>query len=256
MKMKRNDLSLQDNENELLRLQVFMAHCGVASRRASEKLIQDGHVTVNGNIVTELGTKVSSSDKVAVDGKLIFAEKTKRYVLLNKPQGYICSAQDDQNRPVAVDLLKEKYQERLYNVGRLDMYSKGLIIFTNDGDFAAKLSHPSFELEKEYIIETSQDIPDDFAEKFCKGIRIGDVFYKCKEAEKFKPRKLRVVLIEGKNREIRNVLEEFKIGTKSLTRVRIGSINIDDMKIGDSRDLTKEEVESLLKAKESGGKLI
>lgn len=258
MRAKRKDLNLQDNQNkdELLRLQVFMAHCGVASRRASEKLIQDGHVSVNGTVVTELGTKVSAADKVSVDGKEISVEKTKRYVLLNKPQGYICSAQDEQDRPIAVDLLKEKYSERLYNVGRLDMYSKGLIIFTNDGEFAAKLSHPSTELEKEYIIETSQDIPDDFAEKFQKGIRVGDVFYKCKKAEKFKPRKLRVVLIEGKNREIRNVLEEFHMGTKSLTRVRIGPINIDDMKIGDSRDLTKEEVDLLMNYKKQNGKLI
>ncbi|MCQ2592153.1 MAG: rRNA pseudouridine synthase [Treponema sp.] len=229
-----------------MRLQVYLAHCGVASRRASEKIILEGHVCVNGQVVTELGTKVSSSDEVTVDGKKIFLEEKKRYVLLNKPAGYVCSLADEKDRQVAADLLKPKYSERLYNVGRLDMYSKGMIIFTNDGDFAAKLSHPSSQLEKEYIIETSQNIPEDFPEKFQRGIRVDGTFYKCKTCQILKPRKLKVVLIEGKNREIRTVLEDQKMGTKSLVRVRIGSVNLDALKPGDSRDLTQSEVEELL----------
>ena len=172
--------STEKTEKTELRLQVYLAHCGVASRRASEQIILDGRVAVNGEVVTELGTKVSAKDSVTVDGNEIHLEETKRYILLNKPAGFVCSSSDEKGRDVAADLLKDKYSERLYNVGRLDMYSKGMILFTNDGDFAATLSHPSSQLEKEYIVETSQDVPEDFPKKFESGIRIDDVFYKCK----------------------------------------------------------------------------
>ncbi len=155
----RDNFLQNENTNEEIRLQAFLAHCGVASRRASEKIILDGRVSVNGSVVTELGTKVKSDDKVLVDGKEIHLEEAKRYVLLNKPAGYVCSQSDEKGRSVAVDLLKEKYSERLYNVGRLDMFSHGAIIFTNDGDFAAKLSHPSAEIEKEYVVESTLPLP-------------------------------------------------------------------------------------------------
>ena len=241
---------MQDNdkapEKKELRLQVYLAHCGVASRRASEQIILDGRVAVNGEVVTELGTKVNDRDSVTVDGNEIHLEETKRYILLNKPAGFVCSASDEKGREVAADLLKDKYSERLYNVGRLDMYSKGMILFTNDGDFAATLSHPSSQLEKEYIVETSQDVPEDFPKKFESGIRIDDVFYKCKRCFILKPRKIKIILIEGKNREIRNVLEGSNIGTKSLVRVRIGNVLLNDLKPGDSRELSQEEVNGLL----------
>ena len=242
MKLRVNDLSLQDK----IRLQVFLAHAGVASRRASEQIILDGRVTVNGEAVTELGTKVSSEDKITVDGKLVVQEEVKRYVLLHKPAGYVCSLKDEKGRDVAADLLKPHFSERLYNVGRLDMFSAGLIIFTNDGDFAAKVSHPSSEIEKEYIVETSVMIPEDLPKQFLKGIRIEGVFYKAKDVELLTKRKLRVVLIEGKNREIRRVFEHFQIGIKSLTRMRIGTIKNNNLQAGQFRELTKEEITSLL----------
>lgn len=238
-------------EKKEIRLQVFLAHSGVASRRAAEKIISDGRVSVNGKITTELGVKVTEKDEILVDGKKIRTEEHKRYVLLNKPAGFVCSSSDEKGRAVAYDLLKEKYSERLYNVGRLDMYSKGMIIFTNDGEFAAKLSHPSSQLEKEYVVETSQDIPSDFPQKFEKGLRADGKFYKCVSCEILKPRKLKIVLIEGKNREIRNVLESQNIGTKSLARVRIGNIKLNDLKPGDFRDLTSAEIKSLLKSCEN-----
>ena len=244
MKMNRRDSNLPASEE--IRLQVFLAHCGVASRRASEQIILDGRVCVNGSVVTELGTKVSDKDEVTVDGKKIRLESVKRYVLLNKPAGFVCSSSDEKGREVAADLLKDKYSERLYNVGRLDMYSKGMILFTNDGDFAAKLSHPSSQIEKEYIVETSQNVPEDLPSKLEHGVRIEGVFYKPVRVVKLKERKLKIVLIEGKNREIRRMLESVNIGTKSLVRVRIGNINLDDLRPGDSRDLTQAEVKGLL----------
>ena len=254
--MNRRDSNLPANHNqkiekntekEEIRLHTYLAHCGVASRRASEQIILDGRVKVNGQLVTTLGTKVSDKDLVTVDDKKIQLESKKRYVLLNKPAGFVCSSSDEKGRAVAADLLKDKYSERLYNVGRLDMYSKGMIIFTNDGEFAAKLSHPSSQLEKEYMVETSQDIPEDFPARFEKGIRVEGVFYKCLRCQILKSRKIKIVLIEGKNREIRTVLESQNIGTKSLVRVRIGNVNLDDLKPGDSRDLTDIEVKGLLK---------
>ena len=246
-KKKNNSTAFEKKENsEPVRLQAFLAHCGVASRRACEQIILDGRVSVNGNIVTELGTKVSAGDEVLVDGKSVHLEQKKRYVLLNKPAGFVCSSSDEKGREVAADLLRDSYKERLYNVGRLDMYSKGAILFTNDGAFAAKLSHPSSQIEKEYIVETSQIVTEETAELFEHGVRVDNVFYKCVRCDVLKPKKIRIVLIEGKNREIRKMLESQNIGTKSLVRVRIGNVNLDELHPGEHRELTEQEVQGLL----------
>lgn len=228
------------------RLQAFLAHAGIASRRASEKLILEGRVTVNGEVVTLLGTKVGRGDKVCVDGVPVSASEEKRYVLLNKPQGYVCSMSDEKGRPTAADLIRRKYSERLYNVGRLDMYSAGLIIFTNDGDFAKTISHPSAQIEKEYIVDTSLPIPRGLCEDFVRGVRIENVFYKAVRARELNSHRMAVVLTEGKNREIRRIFEAAEIGIKRLTRVRIGNININDMAVGEMRELYEYEVGELL----------
>jgi len=262
MKRKVRDLNLQDkiltndktSNNELfnsdkkpMRLQLYMARCGIASRRASEKIILDGRVCVNGETIWELGTKVDSqTDEVTVDGKKIYLEQTMRYVLLNKPEGYVCSLSDEKGRPVASDLLKEAFKERLYNVGRLDMYSSGLLIFTNDGEFAKKITHPSSQIEKEYLVQTSLPIPEDLPQKFKKGIRIDGVFYKARSADLEMKHRIRVTLIEGKNREIRRVLEYFNIGIKKLERVRIGTVATNGLQAGEFRELSKTEVQTLL----------
>lgn len=236
---------MQDSEK--IRLQLYMARAGVASRRASEQIILDGRVKVNGTTVTELGTKVSPEDKISVDDKLISLEETKRYVLLNKPAGYVCTMSDEKGRPIASDLLKSEFTERLYNVGRLDMFSTGAILFTNDGDFAAKLSHPSAQLEKEYIVETSTSMPRSLAEDFMKGVRVDNVFYKALDCKELNSHKMRIILIEGKNREIRRVFESYEIGIKSLKRIRIGCVGLGALKDGEHRSLTPEEVSSLKK---------
>lgn len=241
---------MQNNENnqkEEMRLQQYMARCGVASRRASEEIITSGRVTVNGELVTTLGTKVSSRDTVCVDGNEISLEETKRYILLNKPAGYVCSSSDEKGRQIALDLLKETYSERLFNVGRLDMFSSGLIIYTNDGDFAAKLSHPSAELEKEYIVDTSTAMPRDLADEFMKGVRIDGVFYRCLDARELNSHRMRIVLAEGKNREIRRVFESHDIGIKSLMRIRIGCVGVGELQYGQFRELTQDEVKALLR---------
>lgn len=251
MKKKQRGSNLQDSKEnsteKLYRLQHYMALCGVASRRASEVIIADGRVEVNDEKVLNPAVKVTLKDKVFVDGKQIFPEETKRYILLNKPAGYVCTSSDEKGRPIAADLLKSTYSERLYNVGRLDMFSSGLIIFTNDGEFARTLSHPSAELEKEYIVEASTSMPRYLASEFEKGVRIDNVFYKCQSCRELNSRKMRIVLIEGKNREIRKVYEHFNTNIKSLDRVRIGSVSKENLESGKFRELTQSEVKSLLK---------
>ena len=229
-----------------IRLQVYLARCGVASRRASENLILNGRVSVDGKIVTELGTKVSGKEKICLDGKQIFPEAEKRYILLNKPEGYVCSLADEKDRPIAASLLKDTYTERLYNIGRLDMLSGGAILFTNDGDFSAKVEHPSSEIEKEYEVITVFEYPDEVLQKFLRGVRIEGVFYKALSAERISKNKMRIVLIEGKNREIRRVLKFFNIKIKKLTRVRIGCVRLSDLPSGKHRPLTSEEIKGLL----------
>lgn len=235
---------MQDN-SQGQRLQVFLAHCGVASRRACEVIIAEGRVSVNGQIITQPGSKVFSNDKVCLDGKELTLEDKKRYVLLNKPAGYVCSMSDEKGRQTARQLISPYFEERLYNVGRLDMYSTGLVLFTNDGDFAALVSHPSSELEKEYIVDSSIPIPDELIEKFIKGLRINNVFYRCLEAQRVNPRRVKIILVEGKNREIRRVFEHFQIGVRRLTRVRIGNLFIEGLEEGKFRELSLKEVENL-----------
>ena len=229
-----------------MRLQVYLAHAGVASRRACEKIIAEGRVSVNGMLVTDMGSKVRTGDAVLLDGKPVHPEARKCYVLLNKPAGFVCTLSDEKGRPTAADLLKETYSERLYNIGRLDMFSSGAILFTNDGDFAAKIEHPSAQIEKEYVIETTQDFPPELLTRFERGIRVDGIFYKCRSAAAVNRRKLRIVLVEGKNREIRRVLDSFNCTIKRLVRVRIGTLELGNLKAGEFRNLTANERHALL----------
>ena len=228
---------------EKLRLQVYLAHAGIASRRAAEDLIAQGRITVNGKTITVPGEKVQSGDIVCLDGKEIKPESRLHYLVLNKPPLYICSSSDPQGRPLALDLLPD-YPERLYNIGRLDYRSSGLIIFTNDGKFAAHLGHPRAEIEKEYLVESTVPIPDRMLEEFASGIIIEDILYRAREIEKTGPKSLRVVLVEGKNREIRRIFSHFHLHPKSLVRIRIGPVHIGDLSEGQSRSLTKEELKA------------
>lgn len=243
MNQKVIGLNLQDNS---IRLQVFLAHAGIASRRKSEEYILAGRVSVNGMIITTLGTKVVTTDTITFDGEKVALETEKRYVLLNKPKGYVSSASDEKDRPCAQDLLQEAYSERLYNIGRLDMYSSGALLFTNDGEFARIIGHPSSEIEKEYIVIASHPINDECITNFLKGVRIDSVFYRAHHIEKIKPDTLKIILLEGKNREIRRVLGHYGVRIKKLHRIRIGSLELGDLKIGEFRNLTNNEIKTIL----------
>lgn len=244
MKKKKRGGVLQDSDK--IRLQVYLSHAGVASRRECEKIILSGRVTVNGSTITTLGTKVDTKDIVALDGEVLKEEKTFRYLLLNKPKGYLCASSDERGRPCALSLLQGDFRERLYNVGRLDLDSEGLLIFTNDGIFAKKVSHPSSNIEKEYIVDTYKILPRTLCEDFMKGVRTEEGFYKCLSAKELDKRRISIILIEGRNREIRNVFKHYKVAIKRLLRVRIGDINIGELEPGAYRFLTKKEVTHLL----------
>jgi 23S rRNA pseudouridine2605 synthase len=229
---------------EGIRLQAFLAHAGVASRRACEKIILDRRVTINGAVASELGVRVKSGDSVALDGRALKAEGRKRYILLNKPAGYISAMSDPEGRPLASELLAG-VAERVYNVGRLDQWSSGLLLFTNDGELAALLVHPSGGIEKEYEITADAPLEDDFFSGFRAGVEIDGIRYKASSLQRTGPDSARVVLIEGKNREIRRVLERFGRRAKVLRRVRIGALSIDGLAEGAFRELTETEVASL-----------
>jgi 23S rRNA pseudouridine2605 synthase len=237
-----------------LRLQVYLAHAGIASRRAAESLITAGRVSVNGQVVTTLGARALLEDAVRLDGRIVTIEKSFYYIVLNKPPEYICSAFDPEGRRLAKNLLPVAIRERLYNVGRLDYRSSGLIIFTNDGDFAAKVSHPSAEIEKEYVVEASGIIPDAVPAAFVDGAMIDGVLYRAKGIERLGRKSLRIVLIEGKNREIRRVLSHFHLHPLRLQRIRIGPVTLGNLEEGLSRPLAQKELEGLLEFKLGGEK--
>jgi len=244
--MKVSGIGL-NSMDKAIRLQAYLAHCGVASRRASEELILSGRVTVNGSVVTTLGTKVIEGDEVLLDGKPVRLEQKKRYIALHKPSGYICSASDPQGRPLAKDLLPKDITERVYTIGRLDFRSSGLILFTNDGDFAAALGHPSAELEKEYMVQSTVAIPDAMIEAFIQGVEIDGELYRCASIVRLDRKTVRVVLIEGKNREIRRVFSHFHLHPEMLHRIRIGPLSLGTLPEGQSRPLSETELQSFQK---------
>ena len=236
------------NINEM-RLQVFMAKSGIASRRKSESLITDGYVTVNGKIITEMGYKVSTADRITYKGQIIHLTKNKIYLALNKPPLYLCSNSDPQDRNLAIDLIKNDFQDRLYNVGRLDYLSTGLIFFTNDGDFTKIVAHPSSGIEKEYIVESKQVIEEKFLIEFLAGVTIEGERYKL-HSYKYKTKyKVKLVLMEGKNREIRRFFQSRNLKVKKLHRVKIGIVELENIPSGSYRYLTDKEVSWFFKKK-------
>ena len=239
----------RESETGPIRLQVYLARCGIASRRKCEDFISEGRVRVNGETVTQPGTKVSSADKILFDGAAVEPEQRKLYIALHKPPRFLCSQHDSEGRKLAADLLKPYFHERLYNVGRLDYLSEGLIFFSNDGIFTAAVSHPSSEIEKEYHVELFSPISSEILNSFTQGIIIDDVRYRIRTYAFLDARTVSITLIEGKNREIRRLMSVADVRVRRLTRVRIGPVPLGHLKAGEYRLLKDKEVNWFLKRK-------
>lgn len=226
-----------------IRLQVYLARCGVGSRRQCEALITGGLVRVDGRTVTKLGTKVSGTERIEFRGKPVEPESTLRYLAVNKPRGYVCTNSDPQGRPIAAELFSGKYSERLYHIGRLDLLSDGLVFYTNDGSFAAVVSHPSSCIEKEYLVETPDRITVDTLDRFVRGVTYCGVHYRIDGYTMHGARRVTLRLHEGKNREIRRLFEYADRRITRLTRTRIGVVTLASLGRRAFRELADHEVE-------------
>ena len=234
-----------------MRLQKYIANSGFCSRRKAEALILDGKVSVNGCVVSELGTKVNAEvDRVLVNNKVVEYVKNYKYILLNKPVGYVTTIKEQFNRPMVVDLIKN-VGVTLLPVGRLDMYTSGALILTNDGDFIYNVTHPKNEIEKTYNATVRGIITQEDVEQLKKGVRIDDYTsspakVKILKIDREKEiSRIEITIHEGKNREVRKMCDAVGKKVIALHRSKIGNINIKNLKIGDWRYLTEEEIISL-----------
>lgn len=250
----------RDTENDHLpRLQKALAHAGVASRRACETLISSGRVTVNGEVVYEMGSRIDpDTDVVRVDGVIVQMDTTKRYFLLNKPRGVVSTMSDEQGRP---DLRQftDAVGERLYNVGRLDTDTSGLLILTNDGDLAHKLAHPSFGVQKTYIAKVRGRVTPAVIQQLRDGVELKDGPIHA-DAAKLLPggtskshSLVEVTLHSGKNRIVRRMLAEVGHPVEELVRRQFGPLHLGTQRLGELRELSAAERGALLSAAAAGG---
>ncbi|MBO5397626.1 MAG: rRNA pseudouridine synthase [Clostridia bacterium] len=239
---------------EEMRLQKFLSSAGIASRRKCEELILEGKVLVNGKIVTELGTKVNpDTDEVIYNRtKVELPEEKHVYILLNKPIGYVTTANDQFGRDTVLDLVK-KVNKRIVPVGRLDMFTSGALILTDDGDFIYKVTHPKHEITKTYTVTVRGIVEESEVQKLREGVII-DEDYTTKPAEakiikidkEKNQSRMEIKIHEGKNRQIRKMCEAIGRKVLALHRTKIGNIGVKDLKIGTWRYLNDKEVKSIL----------
>jgi len=230
-----------------------MAHAGIASRRKAEEMIQAGLVTVNGRIAT-IGDKADpASDDIRVEGKRLHATEKMRYIIMNKGRGIVSTTDDPEGRKTVIDLLGKGTTERVYPVGRLDIDSDGLVLLTNDGDLTHRITHPRFGCEKTYKVLVEGHPEERILNKWRRGITLEDgktapCKIKVLNTERGKTW-LRIVMGEGKKRQIRRVADQLGHPVKRLTRTHIGPVALGSLKSGQTRELTSAEVKSLMKTK-------
>ncbi len=232
-----------------MRLQKYLAHAGIASRRACEEIIASGRVCVNGSVADTPGITIMPGDSVSLDGKPVLLEAKKVYIAMNKPNGYMTTAKDTHGRKTVLDLLEGVY-ERVYPVGRLDLDSEGLLILTNDGEFANSLTHPSFETEKKYMVYAQGTAVEGWEELLKKGVMLEDgitlpaglnIFrYKSGSA------KFEITIKEGRKRQIRRMCNAVGLKVIRLIRLNIGGLKLGNLAAGEWRYLEKPEIDSLM----------
>lgn len=246
-KVRKGDPLPTFNEEDV-RLNKYLSNAGVCSRREADVLIQTGVVSVNGEIITELGYKIKKGDKVQYDGETINAE-TKRYVLLNKPKGFITTMDDPLGRKTVMGLVINACKERIYPVGRLDRDTTGLLLFTNDGDMAKKLTHPRYEATKIYHVETDKPVQKEHLELLMRGIELEDGRIQADKAEYVtdgkSAREVGIEIHSGKNRIVRRMFEKLGYEVVKLDRVQFASLTKKDLPRGYYRHLTEKEVSFL-----------
>ncbi|ANF33636.1 pseudouridine synthase [Borrelia turicatae] len=228
-----------------LRVHVFLAEKGVGSRRFCEDLISKNSVRIN-NTLAKLGDKVFLGDRVECRKQVfVFRDckvESKIYIALHKPKNYLCSNFDPEGRQLAISLVQPLFKERLFSIGRLDFKSSGLLLFTNDGQFANNIVHPRSKVEKEYIVESKRAVNENLLINFKHGIKIGREIFKLKSYVMLGNNSVKLVLTEGKNREIRKVFLSKNIFLKKIHRIRIGNIKLDDLKEGQIKVLSLAKI--------------
>ena len=239
---------------EEIRIQKFLSENGIASRRKAEELILQGKIKVNDVVITELGTKINpEKDIVKFDNRIVERKTDKKvYILLNKPIGYVTTMKDQFSRDIVTDLVK--VGKRVLPVGRLDMYTSGALILTDDGEFINKVTHPSHEIKKSYIATVKGMVTKEEIEQLKNGVKIDDEYVTAKAGAKIIKQdkekditRIEIVIHEGKNRQVRKMCEAIGRKVLALHRTKIGNIEVRNLKLGTWRYLTENEVKSLLK---------
>ena len=238
---------------EEIRLQKYIADCGITSRRKAEELIKNGKIEVNGHVITELGTKINpEKDIVKYNNKRIKKEQTYVYILLNKPIGYVTTVKDQFKRPTVMELIKNA-KEHVVPVGRLDMYTSGALILSNDGDFIFEVTHPKHEITKTYQVTLKGIITEEEIENLQNGVDIGEYITRPAKVRIMKIDKekqisrIEIVIHEGKNRQVRRMCEGVGKKVLALHRSKIGNLSVKDLKLGEWRYLKLQEVSTLIK---------
>ena len=231
-----------------MRLQKYLASCGVASRRAAEKLIADGHVSVDGNVVREMGVSVEDGQTVRVDGNVVHPEEEKHYILYHKPAGEVTTVTDPEGRATVLDKFRD-YPVRLYPVGRLDYDSEGLLLLTNDGELTKRMLHPSCEVEKVYLARVSNQVTIEEAKRMEHGVLVDGRMTSRAKAHilNIKPMytDMLITIHEGRNRQVRKMVEQIGHNVVMLRRIRFGPLKLGELPRGMWRPLTQEEVDAI-----------
>lgn len=228
----------------MIRINKYIASCGVCSRRKADQLILDGKVSINGVIIKDLGISVDEDiDKVIVNGKEISVEEKNVYIMMNKPVGYVTTNNEQLGRKCTTDLIHEVV--RVFPIGRLDMDSEGLLLFTNDGDFSNALMHPKNKVKKVYVAKLNKKITDDKIEILKKGVDIGNYVTMPANVKRISSNVIEITISEGKNRQIRRMCEAIGLRVLKLKRIKIGNLELGTLPVGKYRYLTNKELRSI-----------